>query len=429
MINGLAPATTYDVVASAHRRARFLAGRLRTLAVAGRPAPVPVRHRERRAHRRNALRGAGTDPRRPDKPAPDGRASLIPVRALRAAIDEAAAWGAELIVAKGDLTTARRPRRSPRRRPAPGHQPRAASRRSSATTTTRWGSTSGPSWRAEGLAVPWQPRARDLPGVRLVLVNTAHGDPRYHRGQLPPEMSRADRRRWPRESPGPAWVGLHHPPEMSPVPDRLPAGFPFGESRQFLDALAAARACDLRDLRPPPPEPALRLRPARGERGRLHQGLPGRVGRLQGLRRRPHPGRTADLATRRHQLDRGDPPGDERPVAPVVAGPLRRPLLHRGLARPPDRPKWPPEQALQARSLRAAQPLDPGFDGGQALLGRGVQELGLFVEVGGGFDAEVAAGQPARHKLQGGQQLFEGRARPAARQPRTDLGSKLSTHG
>ena len=36
-----------------------------------------------------------------------------------------------------------------------------------------------------------------------------------------------------------------------------------------------------------------------------------------------------------------------------------------------------------------------------------MQELCLLVEVGGGFDPEVAVGQPAGDELQGSQQLFE----------------------
>jgi len=54
-----------------------------------------------------------------------------------------------------------------------------------------------------------------------------------------------------------------------------------------------------------------------------------------------------------------------------------------------------------------AEPLDPGLHGGEAFAGRGMQELRLLVEVGGGFDPEVAVGQPAGDKLQGSQQLFE----------------------
>jgi hypothetical protein len=55
-----------------------------------------------------------------------------------------------------------------------------------------------------------------------------------------------------------------------------------------------------------------------------------------------------------------------------------------------------------------AEPFDPGLDCGQALGGSRVQELGLLIEVGGGFDPKVTGGQPAGDELQGGQQLLEG---------------------
>jgi hypothetical protein len=42
-------------------------------------------------------------------------------------------------------------------------------------------------------------------------------------------------------SSGPAWVALHHPPERHRAPTVYPPGVPFGESRHFLDALAAAK--------------------------------------------------------------------------------------------------------------------------------------------------------------------------------------------
>ena len=54
-----------------------------------------------------------------------------------------------------------------------------------------------------------------------------------------------------------------------------------------------------------------------------------------------------------------------------------------------------------------AEPLDAGLHRGQAFSRRRVQELRLFIEVSGGFDPEVAVGQPAGDKLQGSQQLFE----------------------
>ena len=65
--------------------------------------------------------------------------------------------------------------------------------------------------------------------LRLVLINTAHGDPRYHGGQLP--ANSAQIAALARAATG-AWVCLHHPPEMLRFPTVYPPGFPFGESRR-----------------------------------------------------------------------------------------------------------------------------------------------------------------------------------------------------
>ena len=72
-----------------------------------------------------------------------GPNGTYPVRALRASIEEAAAWGAELLVAKGDLTNTTSPAevRDAGRLLAASPIPW---KRSSATTTTTLVSTSGP---------------------------------------------------------------------------------------------------------------------------------------------------------------------------------------------------------------------------------------------------------------------------------------------
>ncbi len=241
VMDGLSPATTYDVVAAGGGAPRFLAGRLRTLAVPGdrllcRFATVSDVHL---GETHFGIMGRIHDAL--DKPGPDGAAEAepYPARAFRAAIDEAVAWGAELIVAKGDLTT----------RTVPS-EVRDAGRILAASPVpveallgnhdNLLGVDSRAILEREGLAVPWVPRARDLPGVRLVLVNTVQGDPHYHRGQLPPDMSRRAVQ-LTAESPAQAWVALHHPPELHRFPTVYPPGVPFGESRRFLDALAAAR--------------------------------------------------------------------------------------------------------------------------------------------------------------------------------------------
>jgi 3',5'-cyclic AMP phosphodiesterase CpdA len=162
-----------------------------------------------------------------------------PVRALQAALDEAAAWGAELVVCKGDLTARTVPAevRDAARILAGGPVP-------CETVLGNHDNVRGVNSRAilqaEGLPVSWVPRAVDLPGVRLVLVNTLHGDPRKHRGQLPPAM--ADQAvALAAEAPAGAWLGLHHPPERYRFPSVYPPGIPFGEGRYLLDSLARAK--------------------------------------------------------------------------------------------------------------------------------------------------------------------------------------------
>jgi 3',5'-cyclic AMP phosphodiesterase CpdA len=245
VVDGLSPATTYDVVATGRGIPRFLAGRLRTLPVPGERllckfATVSDVHI---GETHFGILGRIHDAL--DKPAREGtvEAEPYPVRALRAAIDETVAWGAELIVAKGDLTT----------RTVPA-EVRDAGRLLTASPVpveallgnhdNELGVDSRAILEKEGLAVPWVPQARDLPGVRLVLVNTVQGDPRYHRGQLPPEMSRRVAQ-LAAESPAGTLVVLHHPPELHRFPTVYPPGIPFGESRQLLDGLVAAKPAAL----------------------------------------------------------------------------------------------------------------------------------------------------------------------------------------
>ena len=245
VVERLSPGTTYDVVAAGRGVPRFLAGRLRTLAVPGerllcRFATVSDVHL---GEARFGVLGRIHDAL--DGPARDGGAGPepYPVRALRAAIDEAVAWGAELIVAKGDLTSRTVPSevRDAGRILAESPVPVEALL---GNHDNEMGVDSRAILEKEGLAVPWVPRARDLPGVRLVLVNTVQGDPRYHRGQLPPEMSRRAVQ-LAAESPGQAWVALHHPPELHRFPTVYPPGVPWGESRHFLDALVATKPAAL----------------------------------------------------------------------------------------------------------------------------------------------------------------------------------------
>jgi 3',5'-cyclic-AMP phosphodiesterase len=253
LVEGLDPGTTYDIVVSAGGVPTFLAGQVRTLvppggALLSRFATVSDLHIGEkifgvlgRIHDPEELpvtagtEGAGPEAVETVRPG----SGTYPVRALRAAMDEAAAWGAELLVAKGDLTRFTVPA-----------EVRDAGRLLAASPVpveailgnhdNQWGVNARAVLESEGVKISWRPRAHDLPGIRLVLMSTATGDPRYHRGQLSPEVSR-QMAALAQEATSQAWVALHHPPDRHRLPYVYPPGVPYGEGRQLLDALGKAK--------------------------------------------------------------------------------------------------------------------------------------------------------------------------------------------
>lgn len=238
VVDGLAPGQWYDVVASARGAPAFRAGRLRTLTPPGgrelcRFATVSDVHIGERYF---GVLGRLQDVQYLDLP--EEEAFFYPFRALRAAMAEAADWGAGLMVVKGDLTRRAKPAEV---RDVACHL--AAGPVPVETLLGNHDNVGGVNARAilgaHGLPVAWGPRYLDLEGVRLVLVDSVHGDPRYHRGQLLTSVSRQVAA-MVAAAPRAAWVGLHHPPELHPYPLCYPPGIPYGESREFLDALAAA---------------------------------------------------------------------------------------------------------------------------------------------------------------------------------------------
>jgi predicted phosphodiesterase len=179
------------------------------------------------------------------------------VRATRAAITELSAWGAELLVVKGDVTLSgqaeqwdlfgelmgsfdgpvmatpgnhdgiedteptgwRRTLESPRSFPEP-----------STALTPREG------LRRFGLGSTERVQVRDEPGIRIVLVDTTV--PHRREGQL--DIA-ADELLAPiADAVGAVWVGLHHQLMTTPVPTYLPVGISRSESRRFLDRAVAA---------------------------------------------------------------------------------------------------------------------------------------------------------------------------------------------
>jgi len=230
VVDGLEPGTSYPVWLREPGRARHDSGRVTTL----RPPPgalltqfVTVSDLHVGERRFGAV-GALLDN------APPGQ-EPYPVRCARAALEEAKAWGAGVVVAKGDLTD----------------------RASLPEIETAAGLLAGCGMRplvqlgnhdASGSATPaaWVPRlfgpdsilardehvaTADLPGVRVVLGDSPA--PRSREGHLSPaqldELVDAAA-----SAGGPVVVCLHHPPMRWPVPVSYPPGIDRDESRQLL---------------------------------------------------------------------------------------------------------------------------------------------------------------------------------------------------
>jgi hypothetical protein len=95
---------------------------------------------------------------------------------------------------------------------------------------------------AGGVSVTAAARARDLPGVRLVLGHTPRPD--RHAGIVPPDRAR-DLARLAGEGGTPAVLAVHHPPQRWPVETHYPPSISWRSSRQLVGALAAANPATL----------------------------------------------------------------------------------------------------------------------------------------------------------------------------------------
>ena len=255
VVEGLSPGTSYEVIARAEGVEPFVAARITTLRrprgdLLYRFATVSDLHIgettfgiAKRIH--DALEPApstGRPPGRSTSAAQDRAGTELcatyPVRSLRAAIEESAAWGAQLLVAKGDLTDVTRPAEVRDVACVLSESP-VPVEAVLGNHDNRTGVDIRALLEARGIIVPWQPRALDVPGLRLVLASTAHRNLGYHRGQFPPEATRRVAA-LAAEIKGPVWVGLHHPPERWPFPTVYPPGIPFSQGRALLDELASA---------------------------------------------------------------------------------------------------------------------------------------------------------------------------------------------
>jgi 3',5'-cyclic AMP phosphodiesterase CpdA len=174
------------------------------------------------------------------RPRPPGLAAY-PVRCARAAIAEAEAWGMELLVAKGDLTQFGVA--------AEIYEAVDVLRESSVPVEVILGNhdvkssiDAAAAIAGCGLPVTRRPRARDLPGVRLVFGHTPLPD--RHRGAVT-ASDIAALARLAGESNTPAVAILHHPPLRLPIQTHYPPSIGRRDSSRLVAALAAANPATL----------------------------------------------------------------------------------------------------------------------------------------------------------------------------------------
>jgi 3',5'-cyclic AMP phosphodiesterase CpdA len=235
---GLEPATSYDVLLRGPGCPRTRVARLTTL------PPPPGQLLSRFAtisdcHIGERSIGALHMFRDP-KPRPPGLAPY-PLRCARAAIAEAEAWGAQLLIAKGDLTY-----------DGEFDELRDVARLLKAATVpveailgnhdVRGPADAPDVLAAHGLPMSRKPRARDLPGVRLVLGHTPLPD--RHAGAITP-ADIGELARLVGETAGPVVVALHHPPSRWPVQTHYPPSIVWPDTTRFVDELAAANPATL----------------------------------------------------------------------------------------------------------------------------------------------------------------------------------------
>ena len=154
----------------------------------------------------------------------------------RTAIQEALAWGAEAVVAKGDLTY--------HGRPAEWDEVGRLLSGLGVPVVALLGNHDVSRKAIDGRAAlaahdihtPSEPFTRDLPGIRLVL---AHSEVRGHSGGHV-EAQREGIGDLLRESGGPAFLTMHHYLQRHRLPTSYPRGIAGNEARALLDTVVAA---------------------------------------------------------------------------------------------------------------------------------------------------------------------------------------------
>jgi hypothetical protein len=237
-IDGLEPATSYDVALGGPGRPVAKAATVRTL------PPPPGRLLSQFATISDCHIGelsVGPMKRLHDpRPRPTGLVPY-PSRCAQSAIVAAEAWGAQLLVVKGDLTCEGEPHEiytavdllatgsMPVEVILGNHDVRGSVDTAAVLTSC-------------GIQVTPAPRARDLPGVRLVLGHSPL--PHSHAGAVTGSdaAALAD---LAHGAAGPTVVALHHPPRRGPVQTHYPPSIDRRDSVRLVAALAAANPATL----------------------------------------------------------------------------------------------------------------------------------------------------------------------------------------
>ncbi len=232
VLHDLEPGTRYDVAMAVGSR-RSTVARFRTLtpppgALVSRFATISDLHIGERAF--GLLPRLREDPHRTT-------ADAYPALCARAAVAEAAAWGAERIVAKGDLTWSGRPLQWKTTGEVLATSPVPIS-------ATLGNHDVGPKavdgrdqLAAYGITVPRGVEAVDIEGLRIVI---GHSADRGHRYGVIDGVQSDEIVRLAAEAPGPAFFTMHHYIDPLPVRSRFPRGVSRAQGATLLRELAGS---------------------------------------------------------------------------------------------------------------------------------------------------------------------------------------------
>ncbi len=238
-VDGLEPDSTYEVVMSG-------AGRARQVVLAARTTPRPPLGR---ALFRFATvsdmhvgeRFVGPTRRLHDpRPRPEDL-DPYPLRCAKAAITEAQEWGAELLIAKGDLTYASRPAETASIADA------LASARIPVQAILGNHDVGGRAdvaaiLASRRIAVHRHAHSMDVPGVRIVFGHTPV--PGLHGGRLAETHAR-ELAQLAGEAAGPVVLVVHHPPRRTPLQTYYPPSISWRDSNLLLQGVSARNPATL----------------------------------------------------------------------------------------------------------------------------------------------------------------------------------------